>query len=175
MAICPVCGCKTDALDFVKGRVGECEADICSFCDKQIKGLSDVAEVTPAQARWLTAVLTKDAAGRSVELYNELKAIGEKCQLPLFNKAEEKPEPQQIKTAAKVNAPANADVKDEVIAQLNERIAALEKQLKAMKRNMLIKSIMEICIPIILGILILIVFFASGLYDTLASLYNDFM
>lgn len=172
MAICPVCGCKTDDLDFVKGKIADCEADVCSFCNKQLKGFEGVTEASEAQTRWLTAVLNKEVSGRNEDVLKALRSMGDKHLIV-------KPAPTPINpamaqgTVASVKSTAATDNKDEVIAQLTERLEGLEKQLKAMKRSMLIKSILEICVPIILGILVLIVFFASGLYDTLAGYYND--
>lgn len=174
MAVCPVCGCKTDDLDFVKGKIAECEADVCSFCNKQLKGFEGITEASEAQARWLGAVLDKEVPDRSEDVLNALRGMGAEF-------LAEKAEPAPVKAATQQNGgfmpttvPVAIDDKDRAIAQLTERLEGLEKQLRVMKRSMLIKSIIEICVPIILGILILIVFFASGLYDTLASLYSNF-
>ena len=44
MSVCPVCGCKTDELDFVLCTIEKNEEMVCSFCEKQIKKFYDVIE-----------------------------------------------------------------------------------------------------------------------------------
>ena len=174
MAVCPVCGCKTDELDFVQGKVGSWSGNICSFCEKQIKSIDVDNGLTEAQLRWVNAALSKDVQ-RDEDLLNELNALSgvakagndEFKQYPVINHYTPT---QNTPTATHVGG---ASVNDEAIIQLQKRIENLEKQLRIMKRSALIKSILEICIPIILGIVILIIFFSSGLFDALSGLYNE--
>lgn len=169
MAVCPVCGCKTDELDFVKGSVGNWNGNICSFCHKQLSGFGDT--LTEAQVRWVGAVLSKDVSEREDVLLEALKSLSGDA----FSPVQDAQYPKVTTYAPQGRMPvSSADVNDETIKQLLSRIEALEKQIKAMKRSSLIKSILEVCIPIILGIIILIVFFSSGLFDALSGLYNQF-
>lgn len=178
MAVCPVCGCRTDELDFVRGKVGNWSGNICSFCQKQLKSIESDATIGEAQLRWVNAAIAKDVAQRDEELLNGLLAMAgtastaqpaEGVQYPI------------VKSYPPVgNIPVNTTpgfkaVDNDVIAQLTKRVEQLEKQIKAMKRTALIKSILEICLPIILGIIILIVFFSSGLFDALSGVYNEFV
>lgn len=171
MAVCPVCGCKTDELDFVQGKVGSWSGNICSFCEKQIKSIDVDNGLTEAQLRWVNAALSKDVQ-RDEDLLSALKTL---TGMPVAAEVT-----QQYPIVTHYSAPQSTSVKsvtgsqtnDEVIKQLEKRIEQLEKQLRIMKRSALIKTILEICIPIILGIIILIVFFSSGLFDYLADLYN---
>lgn len=177
MAVCPVCGCKTDELDFVQGKVGSWSGNICSFCEKQLKSIDVDNGLTEAQLRWVNAALSKDVQ-RDEDLLSELKDMaGAVCQSPVTDVVHS---PSPAYNSARQSTPmanpaSGGQVNDEVIRQLQQRIENLEKQLRIMKRSALIKTILEICIPIILGIIILIVFFSSGLFDSLSGLYNEFM
>ncbi len=156
MAVCPVCGCKTDELDFVQGKVGGWSGNICSFCEKQLKSIDADNGLTEAQLRWVTAALSKDVQ-RDEALLGELRALSGASVM-----AET---PQQYPVVTHYSAPqsipvspvAGGQTNDQVIRQLEKRIEQLEKQLRIMKRSDRIKTILEICIPIILGIVILIV------------------
>ncbi len=175
MAVCPVCGCKTDELDFVQGTIGGWSGNICSFCQKQIKGIDVTKGLSQAQLRWVTAALSKDVY-RDEALLDELKALSgdvaagddEFKQYPVVNHY------TPAQNTPSVASAGGTSVNDETIRQLQKRVEDLEKQIRSMKRTALIKSILEICIPIILGIVILIVFFSSGLFDALAGLYNEY-
>jgi hypothetical protein len=60
-------------------------------------------------------------------------------------------------------------------AELLERIEALENELKDFKRKLRIKSILEVCIPIILTIILVLIFMTSDLFDSLSQLYGFFV
>ena len=177
MAVCPVCGCKTDALDFVQGTVGSWSGDICSFCEKQLKSIDAEKGLTEAQLRWVNAALSKDVV-REEELLAALTALsGYAPRVPEVSVAQPS---AATYNSANQSTPAYApaaggQADDAVVRQLLQRIESLEQQLRVMKRTALIKTILEICVPIILGIIILIVFFSSGLFDSLSGLYNEFM
>ncbi len=181
MAVCEVCGCKTDDLDFVNGNINGLEKKVCSFCDRQLKAITG-EKLTEAQLRWLNTAINKEVAERGKDTAVALKALLEKCGADLqpqtFNAA---PTARVYKansvgktiTTGSIDA---ADVdKDQLILELLGRVEKLENTLLLMQRKQIIKTIIEICVPVILGIIILIVFFSSGLYDTLASLYSSFM
>jgi len=176
MAVCQVCGCKTDELDFVDGRIGNLEKKVCSFCGRQLKNI-DGESITDAQAKWLSAVASKDVPEREADVSEALKDILKKHNAGVeISAPQESAEPQvkfyKAKDAGK-KAVAESD-KDEQIAELTARVEKLEKMLIAMKRSQLIKLLCEIAIPVILGIVILIIFFSSGFYQTLSDLYSSF-
>jgi hypothetical protein len=177
MAVCPVCGCKTDALDFVQGTVGSWSGDICSFCEKQVKGIDAEKGLTEAQLRWVNAALSKEVV-RDEALLNSLKAWLE-CAPKMPEVSNAQPSVgaySSVNQSTPAYVPvAGGQTDDAAIRQLLQRIESLEQQLRVMKRTALIKTILEICVPIILGIIILIVFFSSGLFDSLSGLYNEFM
>lgn len=181
MAVCPVCGCKTDALDFVDSKIGSLDKSVCSFCHKQLNALSS-SSAGEAQLNWLKAVLNKDVPEREPEVLSALKDL-----LALHGGSVE---PAQQAGAAPYSAPANTPAKTKVykansgevtegdqpnVAELTERVEKLEKELRLMKRSMLIKTICEIALPIIMGIIILIVFFSSDFYGKMSYMFKSFM
>ena len=170
MAICPVCGCKTDELDFVDSSINGLEKKVCSFCDRQLKGFGE--EATTSQIRWLSAVLAKEVE-REEDVKKALKDLFDKYgsgEVIVQQVAKSKTPVMSTKISSD-----DFDDKDKVIAQLVKRVEMLEKELVSMKRKQMIKTLIEILLPVILGITILLIFFSSGLFDTLSSLYNQFM
>lgn len=175
MAVCQICGCKTDDLDFVESKVGALNKKVCSFCDRQLNALSG-DEIGEAQLNWLKAVVSKDVPGREAEVLDALKELLDKQGVQVSNEPAQATEQVEIKQyKANKGLVKSDDVnKDAVIAELTQRVDKLEKALIAMKRAQLIKTVCEIALPIILGIIILIIFFSSGFYNTLSDLYSSF-
>ncbi len=175
MAICQVCGCKTDELDFVDGRIGGLEKRVCSFCGRQLKNLEGDS-VSEAQFKWLKAVVEKDVAEREDAVMQALKELSVRhskntAPTPTDSKAE--PQVKFNKEQENTKLSVSED-KEQIIKELTARVDKLEKTIIAMKRSQLIKLICEISLPIILGIIILIIFFSSGFYNTLSDLYSSF-
>ncbi len=180
MGVCPVCNCKTDELDFTAGIIGGKEYKICSFCQRQLKGFYNKdAEPTEAQVKWLFAVISKDVPDRDATLKAELEKINalysqnpfavENTQPVSSQKAPEAygaTAPPPVKKTA--SAPAQSD--NEIIRQLQQRIDGLEAEIRMMKRKQMIKTIIELGAPFAMLILLLIVFFASGLYDSIKEI-----
>ena len=179
MAVCPVCGCKTDALDFVQSKIGAMDVNVCSFCHKQLNSLNGNS-AGDAQLNWLTAVLGKGVPERGAEVVKELRALLEKngASIPVEGTASEpyNPPATPVKTTVyKANSGEAKEGKDAEIAELTDRIEKLEKQLFAFKRSLLIKTICEIALPVILLIIIFIIFFSSDFYSELSFLLDSFM
>ena len=186
MSVCPVCGCKTDELDFSEYKLGENTVKICSFCGKQL-GNIETKEVGEPQLRWLDAVIAKDVPDRSAEILQSLETI--RSRFPMnsdapanesnqqFNRQPQKTNLQKnavsqnggMSQSARSNPQTNYDV-----ASLEARVKKLEAELARMKKAQFIKTVLEIVIPIILFLLILIIFFSSGLYDGLKGIAGDF-
>lgn len=173
MAVCPVCGCKTDALDFVNGSIGGLQKPVCSFCDRQLKAFEG-DEVSDAQLKWLKAVITKDVPERDDTVSDALRNVYEKTGgiIEDVSVVDEVPE-QKAYNATPKKTVVNSE-KDLLIAELSARVDSLEKTVIDMKRRQLIKTICEIAIPVILGIVVMIVFFSSGFYRTLSDIYGSF-
>lgn len=186
MSVCPVCGCKTDELDFSEYKFGENTVKICSFCGKQL-GNIETKEVGEPQLRWLDAVIAKDVPDRSAEILQSLETIRSRFSMnsdapanesnQQFNRQPQKTNLQKnavsqnggMSQPARSNPQTNYDV-----ASLEARIKKLEAELARMKKTQFIKTVLEIVIPIILFLIILIIFFSSGLFDSLKGMVTDF-
>lgn len=178
MGVCPVCNCKTDELDFTAHSIGGKEYKICSFCHRQLKGFDNNSEPSEAQLKWLWAVIAKDISDRDEFLKAELEKISARHSQNTF--AVEKTQPVSQKAPAAYGATAPAPAKkasstpaqsdNEIIRQLQQRVEGLEAEIRMMKRKQMIKTIIELGAPIAMLILLLIVFFASGLYDSIQQI-----
>lgn len=184
MGCCPVCGCKTDDLDFVTKKIGEKEEKICSFCQRQLNGFSEGSIPTEAQIRWLNAVISKEV-DRPESILAFLEGLN-KSVAPQQNDSSvpqgfafsegASSVPQGFASArVQKNAPAvNVEASALAIEELKQRIAALENELISMKRKQMIKTIIELGVPVVLAIIIVIIFFSSGLFDALQSFTEIF-
>ena len=183
---CPVCGCKTDAPDFVEYKFnGKAAVQMCGFCSKQLSTLNkSLEEDSPADEkaagamRWLDSVLAKEVEGRPDAVNAELARLndlfeGERAravQSTTDNTAQGRTAYIPMKNAqgnAQGNAPSQAELK-----QLTERIDALEKKFNAFKRNLFLFSILEVVIPLVLLGIVAIIFFKSDLWDSFVALTN---
>lgn len=167
MAVCPVCGCKTDELDFIQGKIGTSEVKMCSFCNKQLGAFDGEGEPSEGQLRWLSSVLSKEVPERDDEISQVLLGLQDK-----FGREETVQEPVQAYNGA---TPTSRLRSDYTQAELLERVESLERQLKALKRSIRIKSILEVCIPVILGIILILVIVTSDAFESLSQLYNFFV
>lgn len=178
MGVCPVCNCKTDELDFTAHIIGGKEYKICSFCHRQLKGFDNNSEPSEAQIKWLSAIIVKDNTERDAFLNAELEKLNalHSQNTPAVEKAQ--PVTQKAPAAygaaapapAKKASPAPAQSDNEIIRQLQQRVEGLEAEIRMMKRRQMIKNIIELGAPIAMLILLLIVFFASGLYDSIQQI-----
>lgn len=167
MALCPICGCKTDELDFVNDRIAESEVKICSFCQRQIHAFDEGKEPGDGHLRWLASVADKEVSERPDYVGDYLAKLKENF--------------VTVDMAESVVAPKgtipvmSSEDENPSYTELLERVEALEIALKDLKRKARIKTILEICVPIMLGIVILLVFLSSDLFDSLSQLYNFFV
>ncbi len=185
MSICPVCGCKTDELDFKACFIEGKEEKVCSFCENQIKKFNSGEEPALAQLRWLKSVIEKDIPARENDTLKALLSLDKK----FSNEQPSVPVQSQNKFSGDTPAKqknALTDVKADInefkqvqtlsgdekkqIEALTKRLEHLEKSFAKYKKTQTIKMIVELMVPVILLIITLIVFFASGLFDTLSSL-----
>lgn len=170
MAVCPVCGCKTDELDFVERKLSDVDCKVCSFCNRQLNAFDTANEPTEAQIRWLVAVLGKDVPEREGSLSTALKDL-----LSCFSVTEpEQPvAPAQHKVnVVKQNPAKKSDADDNLIIELQSRITALENEIRAMKRKQMIKTIIELGVPFVLMILLIIVFLSSGIMENIGAILD---
>lgn len=168
MALCPICGCKTDELDFVTENIADSEVKMCSFCQRQISAFEEGKEPGDGHIRWLSSVAEKAVSERSEEINKYLGELSRKFVPEEMTETVAKPS----RTTPVMTDAATADKSQ---AELLERIEALEAELRAFKKSILIKSILEVCIPIILAIILVLIFISSDLFDSLSQLYGFFV
>lgn len=169
MAVCPICGCKTDELDFVQRKLSDADCRVCSFCNRQLNVFDTVNEPTEAQLRWLVAVIGKDVPEREEAVSTALKEIRSR-----FSESETEqiasPEQQRINVVQASAKKSSSD--DNLIIELQNRITALENEIRAMKRKQMIKTIIELGAPVALLILLIIVFISSGIVDNFRAIMD---
>lgn len=179
MSVCPVCGCKTDELDFVLCTLENNEEMVCSFCEKQIKKLYTDEEPAIAQVRWLNSVVEKEVPTREENILTALKTMQQKFaqdqqeEISAFSV-----ENRLADTKRDVNVPpsfsnGSANITVDQYNNLVKRLEKLEKSFAKYKKAQLMKTVCELLVPVVLAIIIAIVFFASGLYDTLSLFTNS--
>lgn len=170
MAVCPICGCKTDELDFVQRKLSDVDCRVCSFCNRQLNVFDTENEPTEAQIRWLVAVLGKAVPEREEALSTALKNIYSR-----FSGTDEKqtdiPEQQEI-NVVKQSFAQKSEADDSLIADLQNRITALENEIRTMKRKQMIKTIIELGAPFALMILLIIVFLSSGIMENISAIFD---
>lgn len=184
MSVCPVCGCKTDELDFCEYKLGENTVKLCSFCEKQL-GNIETKEVGEAQLRWLDAVISKEVPDRSPQIFQSLQSIRSRFPSNATVTANDNRAPfnqPQKMNVQKTNVMQSGNVPRQFgnspqasgdVASLEARIKKLEAEIARMKKMQFIKTVLEILIPIILFLIILIIFFSSGIFDTLKEFAGD--
>lgn len=170
MAVCPICGCKTDELDFVQRKLSDGDCRVCSFCNRQLNVFDTVNEPTEAQLRWLVAVIGKDVPEREDAVSDALKEIRSR-----FSQCET--EQSAVPAQQKINVVQQATAKksssdDNLIIELQNRITALENEIRTMKRKQMIKTIIELGAPFALLILLIIVFISSGIVDDFRAIMD---
>ena len=170
MAVCPICGCKTDELDFIERKLSDVDCKVCSFCNRQLSVFDTVNEPTEAQLRWLVAVIGKDVPEREDVVSGALKAIRSR-----FSETEQEqpaaPAQQKINVVQQASA-KKSSTDDNLIIELQNRITALENEIRTMKRKQMIKTIIELGAPVALLILLIIVFLSSGIIDNFKAILD---
>ncbi len=175
MAVCPLCGCKTDELDFVLCKIEDTEAKVCSFCDKQIKKIDADENIASAQLRWLESISSKDIE-REKNISDAINSLKSKY----LKESEVQENPVTMgKQFAEIKkdlpptmANGTANISQEQYNNLVKRLEKLENSFAKYKKAQLIKMIIELGVPVILVIVILIVLLSTGVFDMLSNLTN---
>lgn len=172
MAVCPICGCKTEELDFVERKIIGEDCRVCSFCDKQLNVFDSDSEPTEAQLRWLDAVIGKDVPQREDGVLSGLKSI--RSRFP--EKKAENPvatgQPLNVVYQGTTQRNTDQGNEDGAITELQNRITALENEIRAMKRKQMIKTIVELGAPFVLLLLLIIIVLKSGLIENIKSIFD---
>ena len=173
MAVCPICGCKTDDLDFVKKQINDIDCKVCSFCSRQLNVFETEAEPTEAQLRWIDAVILKDVPERSDEISKAIKEIRSRfsqTEPKAYSSAEQKA--TAVQQVGVVKKPSVNYESDDVIKDLQNRISVLESEIRTMKRKQMIKTIVELGAPFVLFVMLLIIVLNSGLIDNMKMIFD---
>ncbi len=175
MAVCPLCGCKTDELDFVLCKIENTEAKVCSFCDKQIKKIDTDENIASAQLRWLESIASKDIE-REKDITDAIDSLKSK-----YLKENEKEEvfaamgnqfAEVRRDLPPVMANGTVNISPEQFNNLVKRLEKLEDSFAKYKKAQLIKMIIELGVPVVLVIVILIVLLSTGFFDILSNFSN---
>jgi len=175
MAVCPLCGCKTDELDFVLCKIENTEAKVCSFCDKQIKKIDTDENIASAQLRWLESIASKDIE-REKDITDAIDSL--KSKYLKENEKEEVFAAMENKFAEvrrdlpPVMANGTVNISPEQFNNLVKRLEKLEDSFAKYKKAQLIKMIIELGVPVVLVIVILIVLLSTGFFDILSNFSN---
>ena len=170
MAVCPVCGCKTEELDFVSGKINGLDCKVCSFCNRQLKVFDSAQEPTEAQIRWLDAVIGKDVPERDDLISQAISAI--RSRYPEQEQKTVLPTQQNVVQQGGSAKKSKVDNEDDIINELRNRIGALENEIRAMKRKQMIKTIVELGAPFVLLIILIIVVLSSGVIDNFKAIFD---
>ena len=172
MAVCPICGCKTDELDFVLCKIEDTEAKVCSFCDKQIKKIDTDENIASAQLRWLESIASKDIE-REKNITDAIDSLKSKY----LKESEVQENPVTMgnqfaeirKDLPPVMANGTVNISLEQFNNLVKRLEKLEDSFAKYKKAQLIKMIIELGVPVVLVIVILIVLLSTGVFDMLSN------
>lgn len=172
MAVCPICGCKTDELDFVLCKIEDTEAKVCSFCDKQIKKIDTDENIASAQLRWLESIASKDIE-REKNITDAIDSLKSKY----LKESEVQENPVTMgnqfaeirKDLPPVMANGTVNISPEQFNNLVKRLEKLEDSFAKYKKAQLIKMIIELGVPVVLVIVILIVLLSTGVFDMLSN------
>lgn len=172
MAVCPICGCKTEEIDFVERKIMGEDCRVCSFCDRQLNVFDSDSEPTEAQLRWLDAVIGKEVSQRTDKVLSGLKSI--RSRFPEKEAANPVATEQSVNVVYQGTTQRNAEQcnEDGVITELQNRVTALENELRAMKRKQMIKTIVELGAPFVLLLLLIIIVLNSGLIENVKSIFD---
>ena len=172
MAVCPICGCKTEELDFVERKVVDVDCRVCSFCNRQLNVFDTTKEPTEAQLRWLTAVIGKEVEEREENVLSALNSIRARFSEGQVPQTASPAQNKENKVPQGSGKKSDTNYGDDVIIELQNRITALENELRNMKRKQMIKTIIELGAPFVLLILLVIVVLSSGVIDNFKAIFD---
>lgn len=172
MAVCPICGCKTEELDFVERKINGDDCRVCSFCDKQLNVFDSDSEPTEAQLRWLDAVIGKDVPQREDGVLSGLKSIRSRFPEKEAGNPVATGQPLNVVYQGTTQRNTEQSNEDGAITELQNRITALENEIRAMKRKQMIKTIVELGAPFVLLLLLIIIVLKSGLIENIKSIFD---
>lgn len=155
---CAICGNRTEDMDLATVEFEGVSVKACPYCRKQ---LSQFLQDPARNAAWLSGVLRVDEKHtRTPEATAALTRLAYQNDIARPANAETPP----AKPA--VTATKNAE-------PLEERVDKLEKQLKSLKRRLLISKILEIVVPLVLVLVLLVILLRSGALQSIFDYYSS--
>lgn len=157
---CAICGNRTEDMDLATVEFEGVSVKACPYCRKQ---LSQFLQDPARNAAWLSGVLRVDEKHtRTPEATAALTRLAYQNDIawPAPANAETPPEKPAV-TATKNAEP------------LEERVDKLEKQLKSLKRRLLISKILEIVVPLVLVLVLLVILLRSGALQSIFDYYSS--
>lgn len=157
---CAICGNRTEDMDLATVEFEGVSVKACPYCRKQ---LSQFLQDPARNAAWLSGVLRVDEKHtRTPEATAALTRLAYQNDIarPAPANAETSPEKPAV-TATKNAEP------------LEERVDKLEKQLKSLKRRLLISKILEIVVPLVLVLVLLVILLRSGALQSIFDYYSS--
>lgn len=175
---CPICGCKTEELDFVEINTESGVISVCDYCGKQISVLkaadmndADSIEKIKPKLRWLDAAIEKQTENRCEACEKSLQELRGKFPAGVIETTEQADGGQSIYTKSPImDTTATSEADKNRIIQLEKRIESLEAEFHNHKRMSIIMSIAEFVVPAIILSIIAMVFFKSDLWADLSSI-----
>lgn len=157
---CAICGNRTEEIDLAAVEFEGVSVKACPYCRKQ---LSQFLQDPARNAAWLSGVLRVDEKHtRTPEATAALTRLA--YQNDIARPAPANAETPPAKPA--VTATKNAE-------PLEERVDKLEKQLKSLKRRLLISKILEIVVPLVLVLVLLVILLRSGALQSIFDYYSS--
>lgn len=157
---CAICGNRTEDMDLATVEFEGVSVKACPYCRKQ---LSQFLQDPARNAAWLSGVLRVDEKHtRTPEATAALTRLA--YQNDIARPAQANAETPPAKPA--VTATKNAE-------PLEERVDKLEKQLKSLKRRLLISKILEIVVPLVLVLVLLVILLRSGALQSIFDYYSS--
>lgn len=157
---CAICGNRTEDMDLATVEFEGVSVKACPYCRKQ---LSQFLQDPARNAAWLSGVLRVDEKHtRTPEATAALTRLA--YQNDIARPAAANAETPPAKPA--VTATKNAE-------PLEERVDKLEKQLKSLKRRLLISKILEIVVPLVLVLVLLVILLRSGALQSIFDYYSS--
>ncbi len=157
---CAICGNRTEDMDLATVEFEGVSVKACPYCRKQ---LSQFLQDPARNAAWLSGVLRVDEKHtRTPEATAALTRLA--YQNDIARPAPASAETPPAKPA--VTATKNAE-------PLEERVDKLEKQLKSLKRRLLISKILEIVVPFVLVLVLLVILLRSGALQSIFDYYSS--
>lgn len=162
---CALCGNRTAQMDLDTVAFEGLEIQACPYCRKQL----EQAVKNPAQnSDWLQSILQVDTKGvRTDEVTAALTRICYQNDIPRpQNTPTVPPAPVPKATPAVPNASAQP-------ADLEARVAALEKKLQKLQRRMLLSKVLGFVIPAVVVCILAIILVRSEFFQNILDYYSQ--